>query len=58
MNVKITMMGPDGKLDSFVLNHIDIDSETDDRLSEAVAVFAASVTWAVGDTLTITELED
>lgn len=56
MNVKITMTGPGGELDSIVLENI--DGETDDRISAAVADMASSVTWAVGDTLTITEQQE
>jgi hypothetical protein len=53
MNVKITMTGPGGELDSVTLENI--TDETDSRISEAVADMAAGTTWAVGDTLTITE---
>ena len=55
MKVKITLLGPGGELDSIVLD--DIDGETDDRISEHVAYMASSDTLAVGDTITITEVE-
>lgn len=55
MNVEIKMMGPGGELDSVVLH--DIEDETDDRISEAVADMAATSTWSVGDTLTIREID-
>ena len=54
MNVKITMMGPGGELDSVVLENI--NDETDDRISESVRDMTHSSIWAVGDTLTITEI--
>ena len=54
MNVKITMTGPGGELDSIILENI--DGETDDRISEHVRDMADTTTWAVGDTLTITEV--
>lgn len=53
MNVKITMTGPGGELDSVVLENI--TDETDPRIGDAVIVMARGTTWAVGDTLTITE---
>ncbi len=55
MKVKITLTGPGGELDSVLLNNL--DGETDDRISEAVAKLATSDTLAVGDTITITEIE-
>ena len=54
MNVKVTLTGPGGELNSVVLNNL--DGETDDRISEAVVKIAAD-TLAVGDTITITEIE-
>ena len=56
MNVKITMAGPGGELDSTTLENI--DDETDDRISAAVAVIANSAVWAVGDTLTISSTDE
>lgn len=53
MKVQIQMIGPGGILDEVVIT---ADDETDARISEAVAALARGVTWAVGDTLTITEL--
>jgi hypothetical protein len=55
MKVKITMTGPGGELDSVTLESI--NDETDPRISETVADMGASATWAVGDTLTIAEVE-
>ncbi len=56
MNVKITMMGPGGELDSTTLEGI-VD-ETDDRISEAVVALTMDVVWAVGDTLTISSTDE
>ena len=55
MDVKITMTGPGGELDSIVLENI--DDECDERIGAVVADMAANTVWAVGDTLTITEVE-
>lgn len=53
MKVIIEMHGPGGLLDSVT---IDVDDETDDRISEHVRDLADTTTWAVGDTLTIKEV--
>lgn len=55
MRVKIVMSGPGGELDSIILGGI--EGETDDRISEHVRDMADTTTWAVGDTLTITEID-
>jgi len=56
MNVKITLAGPGGELDSKTLENIDF--ETDDRISDAVETMVAHITWAVGDTLTISSTDE
>ncbi len=55
MKIKITMTGPGGELDSVTLEGI--KDETDPRIGEVVSDMANGTTWAVGDTLTITEVE-
>ena len=56
MKVKITMTGSGGvELDSVVLENI--NNQTDERISEHVRDMADTETWAIGDTLTITEIE-
>lgn len=53
MKVRIKLDGPGGELNSVV---IEVDGETDDKISEAV-IDIANETLAVGDTITITEVE-
>ena len=53
MKVLIEMMGPGGLLDSVTF---DVDGETDDLISEHVRDMADTTTWAIGDTLSITEV--
>lgn len=55
MKVKIVLTGPGGELDSVVLENI--KDETDVRISDAVADLSIASTWAVGDTLSIIEVE-
>ena len=55
MNVKITLSGPGGELDSVVLQNI--NDETDDRISAAVVSMSNALTWAVGDVLSIVEID-
>lgn len=56
MNVKIILSGPGGELDSVVLENI--NDETDDRISKAVVNMCDALTWAVGDILSIVEVDD
>lgn len=55
MKVKIVMTGPGGELDSVVLENI--SDETDDRITEHVRDMADTTTWAIGDTLSIIEVD-
>ena len=55
MNVKIILSGPGGELDSVVLKNV--NGETDDRISLAVVSMSRSLTWAVGDILSIVEID-
>lgn len=54
MKVRIQLDGPGGELNAIVL---EVDDETDDRISGAV-IDIAKETLAVGDTITITEIEE
>lgn len=53
MNIKITLSGPGGELDSIVLKNI--EDETDVRITEAVCDMACASVWSVGDKLSIEE---